>query len=58
MEEQKYILRRWRGNGMIIPDIEKPEYADYARRIRKPLKLQDVFVKYITKEEYEKRKSK
>lgn len=53
---RKYCLRRWRGNGQIIPDIVKDRYHDYPKRSMnrraRVISLAESIVKIITEEEY------
>ena len=53
----KFILRHWRGNGQIIPDIKKSHYRDYPKhsmnRNAKTHTCKQVIVREITREEYE-----
>ena len=52
-QKPRYIWRRWRGNGSIIADIWKPIYHDYPKHRRKRgYRVEEVFVKDITEEEY------
>lgn len=49
----QFIMRHWRGNGQIIPDIMKDKYFDYPKhRNKRPYTLSECLVKVITVEEY------
>lgn len=49
----KFVLRHWRGNGQIIPDVMKEEYNDYPKyRNIRAYKLKDCLYKIISSEEY------
>ena len=53
---KKFVLRHWRGNGQIIPDIMKDRYYDYPKRSMNRnagwCSLKDCIYKVISQEEY------
>lgn len=50
---KKYVLRHWRGNGMVIPDAMKDHYYDYPKhRNIRPYKLSECIVSVLTENEY------
>ena len=53
---KKFVLRHWRGNGSIIPDIMKDVYYDYPKhsmnRNARSYKLSECIYKVISEEEY------
>lgn len=50
---RKYVLRHWRGNGQVIPDLMKDKYYDYPKhRNVRPYKLSECIVSVLTEKEY------
>lgn len=50
---KKFVLRHWRGNGQVIPDVMKDKYYDYPRhRNIAPYSLADCIVQVISEKEY------
>lgn len=51
--EKQFVLRHWRGNGQIIPDVKRKKYFDYPKhRNKPPYYLSECFVRDISVEEY------
>lgn len=52
----KFCLRRWRGDGSIIPDILKDKYFDYPKksmnRNARVIYLSECIVQVITEEDF------
>ena len=49
----KFVLRHWRGNGQIIPDVMKDSYQDYPKyRNVRPYKLSECLYKVLTEAEF------
>ena len=50
---KKFVLRHWRGNGQIIPDIMRDKYYDYPKhRNKRPYSLSQCIVQVISQKEY------
>ena len=53
---KKFVLRHWRGNGQVIPDLMKDSYYDYPKksmnRNARRYSLAECIVKVITFEEF------
>lgn len=50
---KKFVLRHWRGNGQIVPDIMKDKYYDYPKhRNKRPYTLAECICKVISEDEY------
>lgn len=50
---QKFVLRHWRGDGQVIPDIMKDHYYDYPKhRNIRPYKLSECIVQVLSEKEY------
>jgi len=50
---KKFVLRHWRGNGQVIPDIMKEHYYDYPKhRNIRPYKLSECICQVISEKEY------
>lgn len=50
---EKFVLRHWRGNGEVIPDIMKDHYYDYPKhRNIRAYKLSECIVQVLTEKEY------
>jgi len=49
----KFVLRHWRGDGQIIPDVMREAYQDHPkhRKVR-PYKLSECLYKVLTEAEY------
>ena len=49
----KFVLRHWRGNGQIIPDVMRDNYQDFSKcRNIRPFKLSECLYKVLTEDEY------
>lgn len=50
---RKYVLRHWRGNGQVIPDLMKDKYYDYPKHRKvQPYTLSECIVSVLTEKEY------
>lgn len=50
---RKYVLRHWRGNGQVIPDLMKDFYQDYPKhRNIRPYKLSECICSVLSEKEY------
>lgn len=49
---RKYVLKHWRGDGQVIPDVMKDFYDDYPKYRNIKVKLKDCIVQVLTEKEY------
>lgn len=50
---KQFVLRHWRGNGQVIPDIMKDFYHDYPKhRNIRPYKLSECICQVLSQKEY------